>query len=167
MAVPSSTVPEPGIHTFAVNARARFFPDWQTWSFLFLAPDTALAGAVAAELRFRAARRTTARRASAVPAPPRQTVCRSVASTKDAMAEISSGRVLAIVLDLQQLPRESLGLLRQLLRDPARPPIVAIGTESHRELTGLLLESGCSALHITPPLDLPLADWCQRVLSSR
>lgn len=147
-------------HAFDVNARARYLPDWRTWSFLFLASDSALAGAVAAELRGRHSRHGKSDSFEL----PLQTVCRPVVSTKVAISEIATGRVLGLILDLRSRSRESMGLLRQLLREPMRPAVIAVGDDSHRELTGLLLEAGCTALLVAEPFDLPLADWCQRVI---
>lgn len=151
-------------HAFDVTARARYLPDWRMWSFLFLASDSALAGAVAAELRGRQNRSPSRRGRCAPLVLPLQTVCRPVVSTKVAISEIAAGRVLGLILDLRSHSRESLGLLRQLLRESLRPAVIAVGDESHREMTGLLLEAGCTALLVAEPFDLPIADWCQRVI---
>lgn len=153
------------ILAFDVTARARYLPDWRTWSFLFLASDSALAGAVAAELRERQCSPISGHGRTASLTLPLQTVCRPVTSTKVAISEIAKGRVLGLILDLRSRSRESLGLLRQLLRESVRPAVIAIGNESHRELIGLLLEAGCTTLLVAEPLDLPLADWCERVIN--
>ncbi len=93
----------------------------------------------------------------------RQTVCRSV-EPKDFSRSLQKYEVSAVILDLRRYPRESLVILRKLLSHHSAPQIAATGPREMNEILSVLMEAGCSHLQTDYPMDIPLAQWYERVV---
>ena len=92
--------------------------------------------------------------------------CQSAGSVQQILHLVESDRVTGLILDLRQLERESLVLLRHLQTVAACPSLIATGHVSHEELLAVLLEAGCSALLTELPCDRQLADWVERLMDN-
>ncbi|MFO0426866.1 MAG: hypothetical protein ACK526_09910 [Planctomyces sp.] len=92
-----------------------------------------------------------------------QTVCRNV-EPKDFSTSLKEHEVSAVILDLRRYPRESLVILRKLLSHHSPPQIAATGPTEMNEILSVLMEAGCSHLQTDYPMDIPLAQWYERVV---
>lgn len=92
-----------------------------------------------------------------------QTVCRSV-EPRDLSRSLQEHEVSAVILDLRRYPRESLVILRKLLSHHSPPQIAATGPRDMTEILSVLLEAGCTHLQTDYPMDIPLAQWYERVV---
>lgn len=144
-------------------AAGRYRPGWDVPSVVVLERASDVAAVLAMEL---AARELRPASSSAEPAE-RRLQCQSADSVADVMHLLARNQVIAVVVDLNSRVREALVLLQRLQSVAVAPPTVAIGTPDQQELTGVLLEAGCSALITVLPYDRSLADWISRVRESR
>lgn len=71
-----------------------------------------------------------------------------------------------LILFIDGIERDCVTILGRLARLHAKPPILVIGRDRHRELLPTLLEGGVDTTLFNITNDIPIAAWCVKVLPS-
>lgn len=140
-----------------------WLPDWGRSVVVVLESGTELSCCLSAELH----RRQDHCQIHGDPCFGQIPECVSVSTVAQALRLIEHRSTHALVLSLESHCRESLVLLRQMLKIAVPIPVAAVGNQIHRELRGILLEAGCSLLVTDLPADVPTADWLWRIQEQR
>ncbi|MEQ9408131.1 MAG: hypothetical protein RIK87_10420 [Fuerstiella sp.] len=160
-----------------------YLPDWTAHRFVIIDPTARWASAISAEITQRLQHPSavaaeplpkhsaSSDRASQITVsgqesgrrrqPPMLESCRS---TRDALHFCELENTVGIVLFLNGLERDSLGLLGRLARLPRQLPLLVVAPEHHSALLPLLMEAGADGVLFDVRHDIPVADWCLRIL---
>ncbi|MDG1895829.1 MAG: hypothetical protein P8J37_13060 [Fuerstiella sp.] len=138
-----------------------FLPDWSVTRFMVVDRSERWASAMSAQV-------TEKLHDSVGDAPGiGNIVFDSYPTTKDIASVARQINSVALVIFLDGLERECLTLLRRFVTAPRRPAILIIADECHQELMPVLLESGVDSLLFNVVNDIPVAEWCLRLMSQR
>ncbi len=144
-----------------VPAAEAFLPDWSITRFLVVDRSGRWPSAIAAQVRG-----TLHDRAGGCPASG-SIVFDSFTTTKNLASVAQQINTAALIIFLNGLERECLTLLRRFVQAPRRPAILIVSDEHHQELMPVLLESGVDCLLFNVVNDIPIAEWCVRLLPDR
>lgn len=131
---------------------AEYLPDWTARRFVVLERSRRWAPAIATELN-----------TFAGPALSR-TLFESCSTAREAGHFLSLKNTVGVVLLLDGMERDCLGLLGRMARTNCVLPVLAVGTERHKDLTSVLMESGVQCVLLNIRDDVPVANWCRRVV---
>lgn len=137
----------------------RFLPDWSRSCFVVVEGSVFWSSSIAREI----SARTQTRQRGQLAAMDFV----SVHSAQHAWREITRRPVSGIILELEGMEREAIVLLGRIVRQQISPPICAVHSAAHFSLIPVLCESGVSTLVSRPPIDVSVADWCERVVEYR
>ncbi|MEO1983505.1 MAG: hypothetical protein ABGZ24_23590 [Fuerstiella sp.] len=144
-----------------VPAAEAFLPDWSVTRFLVVDRSGRWPSAIAAQVMDKLRDRTGDGRNDG------SIVFDSFTTTKDLASVAQQINTAALVIFLDGLERECLTLLRRFVLAPRRPAILIVAAEHHQELMPVLLESGVDSLLFNAVNDIPIAEWCLRLLPDR
>lgn len=139
------TVPSTSLH----------LPDWSEKRFVVLEPDVKWAPAIELEV------------ASQLKASGQSGVVAnfdSTSTTREVLMLSEAANTAGLVLLISGMERECLGLLRRLPNLTNRPTVLVVGETKHTELIPVILESGVSSFLLDVKNDIPIAEWCCRIL---
>ena len=91
-------------------------------------------------------------------------VIEDVVDAKSILLRAYQPNTRGVILFMSGLERECITLLGRLARRSPQPYVLAIGTEQHHELLPTLLESGADTVLFDVQNDIPVAEWCCRIL---
>ncbi|MCP4782426.1 MAG: hypothetical protein GY903_05195 [Fuerstiella sp.] len=144
-----------------VPAVEAFLPDWSVRRFLVVDKSGRWPPAIAAQVMEQLRDRTGGDQDGG------SIVFDSFTTTKDLAPVAQQINTAALVIFLDGLERECLTLLRRFVLAPRRPAILIVADEHHQELMPVLLESGVDSLLFDVVNDIPIAEWCLRLLPNR
>ena len=144
-----------------VPAVEAFLPDWSVTRFLVVDRSGRWSSAIAAQVIDKLRDRAGVRPDSG------SIVFDSFTTTKDLASVAQQNNTAALVVFLNGVERECLTLLRRFVHAPRRPAILIIADEHHQELMPVLLESGVDCMLFNAVNDIPIAEWCLRLLPDR
>lgn len=136
-----------------------YLPDWTVRRLIVLEKTERWMPAVAAEVY-------TALSSAVAQHGPRP-VFESCTTAREAVLFGELQNTVGFILFMDQLERECLGVLARLgrLRRPLR--VLVVATRRHADLVPVLMESGADAVLVDVADDVPIADWCLKVLTDR
>jgi len=147
------TKPVPGI-----PQAESYLPNWSCTRFVVLDADQRWSVPIATQVTNELAASKTLRGR-----PPDFEPCRTA---RDALLYCDQQATLGLILFVNGMERECLTLLGRLARLPLRPPILAICSTRQTELLPVLTEAGVTATLFDVVNDVPIADWCLKVIRS-
>jgi hypothetical protein len=138
-----------------------FLPDWSVTRFLVVDQSGRWSSAIAAQVSEKLQDiRSGSQEFGKI-------VFDSYPTTKGLAPVAQQVNTAALVIFLDGLERECLTLLRRFLTAPRRPATLIIADERHQELMPVLLESDVDTLLFNVVNDVPIAEWCVRLMSDR
>lgn len=88
----------------------------------------------------------------------------SCGSSRDVLLLAELANTIGLILFLDGMETDCLNLLRRLQHQG--PAILGIGTDAHKPLIPVLVESGLSMVFTEVKNDIPIARWCHNVLQN-
>ena len=87
-------------------------------------------------------------------------------STRDAQLYLEMKNTVGLILFLNGVERESCSLLGKLFRLPSLLPVMLVAEDRHRAIVPVLLEAGAMGVLFNVRDDIPIAEWCCRILQT-
>jgi len=134
-----------------------FLPDWTPRRFVVLDMSDRWAAAIRAQVNDRLRKCATG---ISVPCP----VFEGCQSTREALLLCEAKNTVGAVLFISGIERECLNILARVACWSERPALLAVCSSQHEGLLPMLMESGVDSAMFDVENDVPVSDWCVRVL---
>lgn len=143
---------------FIIPSISNYLPEWSEARFVVLEPATRWAPAIGLEVA------ECLKRSQNQGRRVRFESCRA---TRDVLLLGEAASTVGLILFIQGMERDCLGLLRRLPNLTNRPDVLVVCETQHTALIPVILESGVSSVLMDVKNDVPIAEWCHKVVCGR
>ena len=137
----------------SISPTANYLPDWSEKRFVVLDPSKRWASAISLQVQQERATHEAG------------VFFESCQTSREALLLCESANSVGLIVFLEGLERECLGLLRRLGTESNQPTVLVVGKSRHAELMPVILEAGVSAFLVDVENDIPIANWCASLVN--